>query len=463
MAGCLPTSTAVRADEPGRRLGAQELTSTPKILQDDPAGDRAAPPASHLLSWLVLAVIVLLGASLVAYGFVGASGYYVLAPGNAPVVTASSSCRPAGSGSFALPDGTPCVQLSVPGGGARTDGSIRMVDVLESKPTPLQFLAWKGAQLPGLGFLRHIYGADEFLPNAAILGNGSASQLSCENTEQAVQATSAAPVAALRQLGYTVTENNLGAQINQVVTGTPAAAAGLQCDDLVTAVDGTKVTTAAGLDTAIRSHKPDQTVTLTVQRNASSGRSRTLTLTARLTGTPALQGRPAVPGQAFLGVEPQTRTSYNLPVKISADVGAIGGPSDGLALALGFIDALSRGKLTNGLEIAATGEIDGKGNVYQIGGAAQKAVAVRKAGATVFLVPTANYAHAKSQAGPLKVLAVANLAQALDDLRALGGQVPVPVATTAAAAAGPTGSADPVGSGSTTMVEAPGAPTSGLV
>jgi PDZ domain-containing secreted protein len=417
---------------------------------------------------LVVAVVVLLGGSLVAYGFVGANGYYVLAPGNAPVVTASPSCRPAGGGSFALANGTPCVQLDVPGGGANVDGSIMMVDVLESKPTPLQFLAWKGAQLPGLGFLSHIYGTDEFLPNAAILGNGSASQLNCEDTEQAIQATSAAPVAALRQIGYTVTENDLGAQIDQVVNGTPAAAAGLQCDDLVTAVDGTKITTYSALDAAIRAHRPGQTVSLTVQRSGSSGQTRTLTLTARLTGTPALQGQPAVPGRAFLGVEPETRTTYNLPLKISANVGSIGGPSDGLALALGFIDALSHGKLTNGLKIAATGEIDAKGTVYEIGGAAQKAVAVRNAGATVFLVPTANYSDAKSQAGRLKVLAVSNLQQALDDLQALGGQVPGPVSANpaASAAAGPAnpaasaaaGPAAPAGaSASSVIVQASGA------
>jgi PDZ domain-containing secreted protein len=51
-------------------------------------------------------------------------------------------------------------------------------------------------------------------------------------------------------------------------------------------------------------------------------------------------------------------------------------------------------------------------------------VAVRKAGARVFLVPVQELAAARSEAGSMRVLAVSNINQALDDLRSLGGQVP---------------------------------------
>jgi PDZ domain-containing secreted protein len=54
-------------------------------------------------------------------------------------------------------------------------------------------------------------------------------------------------------------------------------------------------------------------------------------------------------------------------------------------------------------------------------------VAVERAGAQLFLVPTANYAAAMAQPhGHLKIEAVNNVTQALADLKAIGGQVPVP-------------------------------------
>ena len=97
---------------------------------------------------------------------------------------------------------------------------------------------------------------------------------------------------------------------------------------------------------------------------------------------------------------------------------------DGLALALGFINSLTQGRLTGGRKVAATGEIDTSGKVYEIGGVAEKAVAVRNAGAQVFLVPSGNYADAKKEAGKVKVYTVSSLDQALAILKSLGGQVP---------------------------------------
>jgi PDZ domain-containing protein len=387
------------------------------MLQEGPAVAR--PPESQAIRLLVIIIVGLLVLALVAWLNVLARGYYVLSPGNAPVVTAASDCKAVGGGSFALPSGTPCVQLIVPAGQAHTDsGSIMMVDVLQGKPTIFQYVAYK------LGWLSTFYGTDELIPNSVILGNGTASQLNCVDTQQAVQATSAAPVAALRRLGYTVTESDLGAQIDTVLPASAAAAAGVQCDDLVTAIDGHGVHTDVDLANAVRPHKPGDTIHLTVQRSTGSGATTTLTLTARLTGVPAIDHQPPHPNQPFLGIEFETRTNFNLPVDISAQVGSIGGPSDGLALTLGFIDTLSQGRLTGGHKVAATGTIDPNGNVGPIGGAAQKAVAVRKAGADVFLVPAANYADAKSQAGSMKVFAVSTLSQALADLQSIGGTLP---------------------------------------
>lgn len=386
------------------------------MLQEGPP----APPRPKLLLIAGLLVALLL-AGLVALLKIGADGYYVLSPGQAPVVTASAACRSVGGGSFTLPGGTPCVQLVVPPGKAHpTSGTIMMVDVYEGKPNPLQYLVYK------LGWQKTFEKHIQFVPNKDIIGNGTPEQLNCNNTQQAMQATTAAPVAALRRLGYSVKEESVGAQIDTVLPGTPAAASGLRCNDLVTAVNGRPVRTYKDISAAIQGLAPGTTVRITVSRTNSDGTSRTLVLTARLSGTPARPGLQANPNKAFLGVESETRTRYDFPFPVSANVGSIGGPSDGLALTLGFIDALDQGRLTGGLRIAATGTIDPQGQVGEIGGAAQKAVAVRRAGATVFLVPVGNYAEAKKEAGSMKVFAVGSLDQALADLQSLGGQVPPP-------------------------------------
>jgi PDZ domain-containing protein len=293
-----------------------------------------------------------------------------------------------------------------------------MVEVEVGQSNAWQFLLSK------LGLLNTFYDGTVLEPSGAILGSTPASQLGCQDDQEMSGATSYASVVALRRLGYTVTPNDLGAQIFEVSPHTPAAAAGVQCNDLITAVDGVAVHSADDLVNDIRSKAPGDMVHLTVRRNGSNGSTQTVQIAATLSGTPALDGQPAAPKQPFLGVEPQTYTTYSFPFDVNIDVGAIGGPSAGLAMTLGLLDSLSNGQLTGGHRIAATGTIDLQGAVGDVGGVAQKTVAVRRAGAQVFFVPVQEYSAAKSEAGSMKVYAVSTLAQALSDLQAMGGQIP---------------------------------------
>ncbi|MBZ5735074.1 trypsin-like peptidase domain-containing protein [Nocardioides sp. TRM66260-LWL] len=64
-----------------------------------------------------------------------------------------------------------------------------------------------------------------------------------------------------------------GAVIQEITPGGPAADADIRVDDLVTAVDGTRVTDGIGLIVAIRTHQPGETIGLTVVRD---GEQRTL-------------------------------------------------------------------------------------------------------------------------------------------------------------------------------------------
>ena len=98
------------------------------------------------------------------------------------------------------------------------------------------------------------------------------------------------------------------------------------------------------------------------------------------------------------------------------------GPSAGLAYTLELLDVLTPGELTGGRRVAATGEMTSSGEVTGVGGVAQKAVAARRAGARVFLVPHGNYEEARRHAPDgLRVHPVKNLDDALGALASLEG------------------------------------------
>lgn len=121
--------------------------------------------------------------------------------------------------------------------------------------------------------------------------------------------------------------------------------------------------------------------------------------------------------------------SAESPVAVRLDTSDVGGPSAGLAFTLAVIDRLTRGELTGGRRVAATGTIALDGTVGRVGGTVQKAVAVRDAGYEVFLVPADERAEIAGRVGDdVEVIGVATLQDALDALASLGGgfQAPQP-------------------------------------
>ncbi|MFD5116873.1 S16 family serine protease [Streptomyces sp. NPDC058391] len=118
-------------------------------------------------------------------------------------------------------------------------------------------------------------------------------------------------------------------------------------------------------------------------------------------------------------------------VRVSLHLADVGGPSAGLLFALGIIDKLdgdgSGGDLTGGRTIAGTGTITGSGRVGAVGGVALKTQAAGRDGATVFLVPEAECADAKSELPKgMRLVPVTTLKGAVSALRALekGSRVP---------------------------------------
>jgi PDZ domain-containing protein len=212
---------------------------------------------------------------------------------------------------------------------------------------------------------------------------------------------------------------------------------------IVTAVNTTPTPTICDFVGALHSLRPGDVARLRVEQstvtdNAVLRPGPTTTVPVRLgparsstssSGCPGVNG----PSPVYLGVEVETQVDYTYPFPVRIDTSEIGGPSAGLAMTLGIIDALSTGRLTGHRVVAATGTIDAAGDVGDVGGVPQKTVAVERAGATVFFVPTVEYANAESKATPsLHVYPVSSLDQVLSILKRLGGAVPA-ASTTARA------------------------------
>ncbi|MGW5848379.1 S16 family serine protease [Streptomyces sp. NPDC055254] len=118
-------------------------------------------------------------------------------------------------------------------------------------------------------------------------------------------------------------------------------------------------------------------------------------------------------------------------VKVDLNLADVGGPSAGLLFSLGIVDKLdgdgSGGDLTGGRSIAGTGTIGADGAVGPVGGVALKTQAARRDGASVFLVPKAECADARSELPEgLRLVPVTSLSGAVDALRALNRGEPVP-------------------------------------
>ncbi|MFD8593925.1 S16 family serine protease [Kitasatospora sp. NPDC059646] len=118
-------------------------------------------------------------------------------------------------------------------------------------------------------------------------------------------------------------------------------------------------------------------------------------------------------------------------VKVSIDLGDIGGPSAGQMLALGIVDKIAGdgrgGDLTGGRTVAGTGTVDPDGRVGAVGGIPLKTQAAARDGATVFLLPRSECAQGKVNTPEgLQLVPVDTLSDSIAALQALrdGGAVP---------------------------------------
>lgn len=253
----------------------------------------------------------------------------------------------------------------------------------------------------------------DVLPEDLVLGTTPRDRFRQQNIQEMDTSKQLAVVVALRRLGYAVEERGKGALVVQVEKGAPAHGRLVQ-GEVITGVDGQPTSLSQQVVDAIRQRSPGDRVRLDVQG-----------VTGRLRVEEVTLGRRPDGGAGYLGVVLNTKEQkFDYPFEVMIDSGTIGGPSAGLAFALGVIDKLTAGELTGGKKVAATGTIEITGRVGDVGGVVQKTAAVRAAGAALFLVPPGEYEEALAHAGPkLQVAKVATLDDALAAMGRLGGDV----------------------------------------
>ena len=217
---------------------------------------------------------------------------------------------------------------------------------------------------------------------------------------------------AFEQLGYDAITGQ-GAEVVAIRPHAPADGA-LVAGDTITAIDTKPIELHSEAVEALSSRKPGDTVHLTVTPKGG-GAPKELDV--------VLAAKPGLPREPMLGVVLRTaKPAFHFPYKVDIDSEQIGGPSAGLAFTLEVLDVLTKGELTGGRLVAATGTMEIDGSVGVIGGVAQKTAAVKKAGVRLFLVPMDEVAQARRHAGKhLRIEGVRNIHDALRILAGIGG------------------------------------------
>lgn len=282
----------------------------------------------------------------------------------------------------------------------------------------------------------HFQSHVQFIPASELVPPGiSNNELDAQGFLEMRDAKQAAEVSAFRTLGWKVPATPTGTIVNGVVVSSPAMSAGIDVGDEIVAVNGTAVRSSCQFIRYVHDLAPGTALKLKIDRVKISD-SGTLSWRPAV-GVNVITG--AVPsgvgpsdctgatgrGRSWLGASIEDGFNYLLPASVSINTANIGGPSAGLAMTLTLINELSNGSLTGHHVVAATGTIDVEGNVGDVGGVAEKTVAVQRAGGAYFIVPQLEVSAARAAASPgLKILGVTTLTQVLRDLRALGGVAP---------------------------------------
>lgn len=241
------------------------------------------------------------------------------------------------------------------------------------------------------------------LPRDAVYPVGkSVEEVEAEEAEMMSNSQDEAIVAALRAADQPVAELP---QVTSVLVSGPSKGR-LEPADLIVSIDGTLVTDVEEVKSLIAGAGIGHTLTFEVIRDREQ---QTVTVT---TGESTEKQ-----GEAVVGITVEIGYRYAAEVSFGIDP-EIGGPSAGQMFALGIYDKITPGELTGGRHIAGTGTISADGEVGAIGGIQQKIATAEEAGATIFLVPSANCRDVAGLETDLTLVSVDTLQSSIAALQA---------------------------------------------
>ena len=187
----------------------------------------------------------------------------------------------------------------------------------------------------------------------------------------------------------------------------------LRAGDEILTVDGVPMTTPEQVVEAVRSKPIGTDLNFSVMRGGT--KLEVVVTSETRSDDPETEQNEATIPYIGIGID----INYSAEFEIKFGVTGVGGPSAGTLFAIGIIDKLTPGALTQGKIIAGTGTIDPDGNVGEIGGIRQKLIGARDAGAVLFLAPAGNCDEVNGHIPDgLTVAAIETLEDAMDEIEA---------------------------------------------
>lgn len=229
------------------------------------------------------------------------------------------------------------------------------------------------------------------------------------------QSKNVAAAAAFTLLGRPVEVGGGGANVSYVDRTGPSEGL-IKVGDRIVRVDGRDVHSSLDVTGVVGSAEPGSTIVLGVRRDNHP-------IIVRLRTAKPLEGDDLHRSRIGLGLT-TPRLDITLPEEVALKTDDVVGPSAGLAFALAIFDAESPVDLLRGRYVVATGALSLEGEVLEVGGVRQKAIATQLANHDILVVPKANVPDAVAavrefcKAGDkcVDVLGVGSVAQAVEFL-----------------------------------------------
>ena len=316
--------------------------------------------------------------------------------------------------------------MTSPGPVFNTIGEVNEIELIsisgtETYPTEgeldMTTVSEYGGPQEGLDMFQAIWGWIDpdrrVVPRESVYPEGETEE---ENTARNVEAFSTsqsyAIAAAMDYLDQPIKEQVI---VTSVGLDTPAQDK-LRAGDEILTVDGVQMTTPEQVVEAVRSKPIGTDLNFSVMRGGT--KLEVIVTSGTRSDDPETEQNEATIPYIGIGID----INYSAEFEIKFGVTGVGGPSAGTLFAIGIIDKLTPGALTQGKIIAGTGTIDPDGNVGEIGGIQQKLIGARDAGAVLFLAPAGNCDEVIGHIPDgLTVAAIETLEDAMDEIEAFNG------------------------------------------